>query len=439
MVFLRKHDASMSSEMAEKKDSSWRYFGRREWKQIALVLSTGIPFVVVIFLQVGRQSALAVSVATGLAIVAGAYALSWATEAMETVVSQAFALAVLALIEVAPEYSFEAVLAWQRQVKFAAATMTGANRLLLGIGWPVVLFIAYFAGRRRGKRVTYIQLDRTQSLEVLLLLVAALYSLVIVATGQLSVWDGLVLLAMYVVYVVAALRLPSGGELGEEEKEGQAPVSQALSRSHGWLKAILLAVLLGFGGFVIVFGAEPFIDGLLAVAVSLGIQQYMFIQWAAPFLSEFPESTTAFLWAARPRLGSMSIANLVSSKLNQWTLLIGTIPIVYSLSVGRLAAVPLDTEQVHEILLTAAQTFFGIAALINLRFEMREAIILLGLFLVQFFMPETRLWVAAAYMVLAAVELYVQRRELHVLAEGWQAIFPRRRPAPAPRGSAGGD
>jgi len=417
--------------------SPWRNFGRREWGQITLVLATGIPFVAVVFFHVGREAALAISLATGLAIVAAAYALSWATEAMETVVSQAFALAVLALIEVAPEYSFEAVLAWQQQIKFASATMTGANRLLLGLGWPLVMFIAYFAGRRRGQRVTYIQLDRAQSVEILFLLVAAVYSLVIVATRQLSIWDGLVLLVLYLLYVLAALRLPTGGELAEEGKEGQAAVAIALTRTRGWPKALILTLLLGFGAFVIIFGAEPFIDGLLAVAVSLGIQQYMFIQWAAPFLSEFPESMTAFLWAARPRLASMSIANLVSSKLNQWTLLIGTIPIVYSLSVGHMAAIPLDTEQVHEILLTAAQTFFGIASLINLRFEMREAAILLGLFLVQFFVPETRLWVTAAYFVLAAIELYAQRRELRVLSEGWRAIFPGRRPGtqPEPRES----
>jgi cation:H+ antiporter len=67
--------------------------------------------------------------ATDLVIVTAAYFLSRATEALQTVVSHAFALVVLALIQVLPEHSFEVVLAWKQQLKSAAATMTGANRL----------------------------------------------------------------------------------------------------------------------------------------------------------------------------------------------------------------------------------------------------------------------------------------------------------------------
>lgn len=50
-------------------------------------------------------------------------------------------------------------------------------------------------------------------------------------------------------------------------------------------------------GFILYFGADPFVDSVLEVAREIGVSEFFLIQWAAPFLSEFPESLTAFLWA----------------------------------------------------------------------------------------------------------------------------------------------
>ena len=85
----------------------------------------------------------------GLAIVGAAFLLSWAAEAFEKDVSQALALALLALIAVLPEYAVDMVFAWNAasdpsQAAYAIANMTGANRLLIGIGWS--------AGRRSSSR-----------------------------------------------------------------------------------------------------------------------------------------------------------------------------------------------------------------------------------------------------------------------------------------------
>lgn len=57
----------------------------------------------------------------------------------------------------------------------------------------------------------------------------------------------------------------------------------------------------------------------------------------------------------------------VSSKLNQWTLLVGTLPLVYSVASGHVAALRLDSRQVEEIFLTAAQSLYEIAVLCDLR------------------------------------------------------------------------
>lgn len=62
----------------------------------------------------------------------------------------------------------------------------------------------------------------------------------------------------------------------------------------------------------------------------------------------------------------------------------GSLPIIYSLGAGRLLALPLDGRQKEEFFLTAAQSLFAVALLLKLRFGLRSAFILLGLFLGQF-------------------------------------------------------
>jgi len=398
--------------------------------QIGLFVAAAVPFVALRFLGV-QFPPIWTALSLGLAIVGAAYFLAWATESLQTVVSQAFALAVLALIQVLPEYSFEMVLAWEQKLHYAAATMTGANRLLLGIGWPLVFFVAYFSARRRKKPFSYVQLDVHQAVEIVFLLIAAAYSLVIVAKASLTLWDGAVLIGIYVAYVIVALRLPPQAEAQEAEAPGPG---RKIAKMRGARKAVWVFGLLAFGAVVILFGAEPFISSLEKLAEALGISKYLFLQYFAPFLSEFPESITAFIWAGTITLAAMGLANLVSSKLNQWTLLIATIPVTYSLSVRHLAAIPLDTQQVHEILLTAAQTLYGVSFLLDLRFRMRNALILVTLFLVQFFVPGSRVVVAIIFFVLAAYEFWIQRHELVVFSAFRRALTAGARPADSPLG-----
>ncbi|MFQ5762840.1 MAG: sodium:calcium antiporter, partial [Candidatus Bathyarchaeia archaeon] len=162
---------------------------------------------------------------------------------------------------------------------------------------------------------------------------------------------------------------------------------------------------------------EPFITSLRAVAVLIGLSQFLFIQWVAPFLSEFPESTSAFIWAGRIRFAPMAMANLISSKLNQWTLLIATIPIVYSLSLGAPGVIPLTGLQFEEVLLTAAQSSYGVTCLLDLRFRLRDAVVLFVLFMAQFLVPAIRLEVAIAYFAATAIELAIMKDRMLLFRE----------------------
>jgi cation:H+ antiporter len=108
----------------------------------------------------------------------------------------------------------------------------------------------------------------------------------------------------------------------------------------------------------------------------------------------------------------------VSSKVNQWTLLVGTLPIVFAIAAGGLHGLPVDAHQREELFLTAAQSFFAVAVLVTLSISVREAWMLFALFWAQFivgaivpesFMGVERVLVSSVYLVLGLVIFTRQR------------------------------
>src|SRR5213592_145178 len=92
------------------------------------------------------------ALSAGVAIFGASFMLSWAAELAQLEIPQALALALLALIAVLPEYAVDMYFAWEagkdpKYTAFATANMTGANRLLIGLGWAVVVF-AYWCKMR---------------------------------------------------------------------------------------------------------------------------------------------------------------------------------------------------------------------------------------------------------------------------------------------------
>jgi cation:H+ antiporter len=141
--------------------------------------------------------------------------------------------------------------------------------------------------------------------------------------------------------------------------------------------------------------------------------QFLLVQWLAPLSSEAPELivATIFAWRLRAEEG---LGTLVSSKVNQWTLLVGSLWVAYTLGGGGGAPLPLDERQTEEFLLTSAQALLAFAVLADLRFGLWEAAAVLGLFALQFPFPttEVRLVFSAIYIVVALGLLIRKRRWL---------------------------
>lgn len=134
---------------------------------------------------------------------------------------------------------------------------------------------------------------------------------------------------------------------------------------------------------VIVMAAEPFAEALLAAGRAHGINQFLLVQWVAPFASEVPEVVLVVLFVLNNR-PTAALGALVSDKINQWTLLVGMISVVHALGAGHLTGFPLDARQHEAFFLTAAQSLFAVALLLRLRRSVGSAVILFGMFSVQF-------------------------------------------------------
>ncbi len=333
----------------------------------------------------------------GLGVLGAAFLLAWAAEVAQVEISQGLALAVLALIAVLPEYAVDVYFAWTAAenpayVSYATANMTGANRLLVGFAWPLVIVVAWLRSRR-----STVVLDASQSVAVAFLGLATLYSFLLPLKGSISVLDATILVGLFAAYSWRLARL----EAVEPDLVGPARLVGSLPRLPRRLATL---GLFAFSGGVIFLSAEPFAEGLVAAGATLGIDEFLLVQWLAPLASEAPEVIVACLFAWRLHAAA-GLGTLVSSKVNQWTLLIGTLPVAFSLAGGRLQALPLDARQVEELFLTAAQSLFAVALLVSLRVSVAGAALLLGLFLLQLVVPDTRVPVALAYLLLAALAL----------------------------------
>jgi len=152
------------------------------------------------------------------------------------------------------------------------------------------------------------------------------------------------------------------------------------------------------------FTAQPFLGSMIGLATTLGVSQFVFVQWVAPFLSEFPEFVTTSYWARSRGKAGMALMNMASSNINQWTVLAAMIPIVYSISLGAPASVPM-AEHRTELLLTVLQGALGVVLLSNFNFQAYEALGLLVFWVVQFAVPDSRVVMCRAYAVWLGFEV----------------------------------
>jgi cation:H+ antiporter len=419
----------------------------RQGLGVGLALGVTIPGLLLRFLHPGLAHPIE-ALLFGIAIVGAAFLLSWAAEVAQLDISAGLAIAVLAFIAVLPEYAVDMVFAWkggnaveafgatchppgvggEDACSLALANMTGANRLLIGIGWSLVVFIAFMRTRRqRNGGLREVRLERTHAVEVSFLALATVYSLTLPLKRTITLWDAVILVGIFTAYTIRVSRAPA------EEPHLVGPARLIGTFRQRNRRASVIAMFL-FAAGVILACAEPFAESLVTSGRELGISEFLLVQWLAPLASEAPELLVAGLYAWRLNTNA-GLGTLVSSKVNQWTLLVGTLPVVFAIASIGTSGLPIDAHQREELLLTSAQSFFALAVLASLSISTREALMLFSLFWAQFIIgaivPDSaggieRVIVAGAYLILGlAIFIRDRDRIVPLLRDGFRTPYAR--------------
>ncbi len=426
---------------------------RSAWTLLIVGVLLGLPALIFRIGGIHVSTELEVTI-FGLGILSAAFLISTGAEAAQHDIPAALSVALIAFIAVLPEYAVDLLLAFEAggedlalcgaagqpecKRELALANMTGANRLLLGVGWATVIFL--FAWKRGGPRKIVVTAARSTwrylrrrgpdpeepllrlpggiGLEIGILAVATAYSFIIVAKGRLAIEDTIVLGLLFLWYVLRLTRSPvQAPELeGPAARVGNLPTTQ---------RRIAVAFLIGYSAAVIALSAEPFVHGLEQIGRDVGIGEFFVIQWIAPLASESPEFLAALYLVWRGSAG-MGVNMLISSKVNQWTLLIASIPIAFIAGGGIIEGIASSSVQRAEVFITAAQSAFGVMLIIDRRLTARAGFALLSLFLVQlitqFFFQEDntpRIVFGIIYLAITAL----------MATQHWRSIMPTLREA----------
>jgi cation:H+ antiporter len=343
-----------------------------------------------------------VALLSGVSVLGASFLLLWACDAAQVDISQTLALAIVALIAVLPEYAVDMYITWRAAADpgtyapLAIANMTGANRLIIGVAWAVIVLVYWLKTRKS------VIIEKDRRTELFFLTLATAYAFTIPLKWAIFHWglnwiDGIAFILIYAWYIKVAGKRPV------EESDADGPAELLVSLPPVKRRLSVLAMFI-FAAGAIAANAEQFSEGLIETGTLLHINKAMLIQWLAPIASEAPEFTVAIMFALRKKAG-MALGSLLSSKLNQWTLLVGMIPWVYAVAKGNLVdSLPMSAVQMHEIMLTAAQSLLAIVLLGLLRLSLPQALLLFGLFIGQLALPPIMTWVATAPLPPAFVE-----------------------------------
>ncbi|OGM07512.1 MAG: hypothetical protein A2008_09205, partial [Candidatus Wallbacteria bacterium GWC2_49_35] len=366
-------------------------------------------------------------------IIFAAVLIGYGAEVLELVLPSGVALAIVALLQISPEFFVE----WATVKKAAfdpaflhnaMANLYGANKLLVGFGPPLVFFVYYFFSPT--KKENYIKFHAIKSYSVFVMIFGIAYNFIIYLKNSLMWYDSIVLIAIYFgsVFFIGRMELhysklkPSAQEDGPELEDSAVEklihkfviVGEKVNAYRAYIASF---IFLATGGALLVGFAEEFLECLLHAATAAGVSTFIFIGYVAPFMSEFPEKLVAIGYAMKGHADT-AMVNFLSSILAQLTLLTAMVPLAYSYYKGTPTGIVFDAVQSQELLLVIAMMLYSLMLFLDLKFTIRETIMALGLFIWQFVMPESRDTVTKVYFVLFLsyfLEMVLEKRHTDVI------------------------
>lgn len=339
----------------------------------------------------------------GAAVVGAAFLLAWAVGAVRRDTPAPLGAALLVVALVLPESLVTLHLAAQAgrdpaYTAYAAASLAGANRILVGLALPLAFLAVLFRARKGA-----LSLPAAVSVDLAFLGTVTFYSFVIYFKSSVSLLDSVFLIVVFGLYLWLAARLP------QEQRQAGSPAAAARPGT-GRRHAVAVSLVLLIAALSLAVSTGSFAEALAAAGRASG-DDLLLVQWVAPLVAQAPKIVMAGVLAWRGYAGE-ALAVLLAARLVLGTLLTGAIPVALSLSAGASRDLVLNSLQREEFLLTCAQTLFVVFLLASLRLKAWEALVILLLFITQIVVtdPQVRLIYSVIY-VAGSLGLIVLSRE----------------------------
>ena len=203
----------------------------------------------------------------------------------------------------------------------AIGAIVGAPFLLATLAMGLVGLTAYLYRRRRPQgtflRAHVPTLDR--DLNFFLFFFALGLVLGLGAPEGVRLVAGVVFVAAYPIHVW--LTLAEGGEVEAEEELNPLIMARGEQREgEPSVGTALLQFLVGLGAMI--GGAHLFVDELLNVAESVGVEAIVLSLILAPLATELPEKVNSFFWV-REGKDSLALGNITGAMVFQSTIPVG--------------------------------------------------------------------------------------------------------------------
>ncbi len=222
---------------------------------------------------------------------------------------------ILALLTTLPEYAFVYWASVKGQYQMAIGSAIGSCTLLVTLGYGVVIVLA--TSRLSKHPVKSIKLSKATRIDALYLALTAVLAFVFIALdNKLTFWEGIILTVVLGGYVYQVFR--SGAE--HSECVQHSVTKKELARS---------IVELIFGGALVFFCSEPFVDSMIGLAKMANVSPVVIAVILGPLASEMPEKLTAYMVVLKDgRNAELSVCNFLGSKVNHNSLLLAVMPFV---------------------------------------------------------------------------------------------------------------
>lgn len=203
----------------------------------------------------------------------------------------------------------------------AIGAIVGAPFLLGTLAMGLVGLFAYLYRERREQGLELKAHRPTLERDLLFFLLFFAISLALGwgAPDALRIPVGILVMFSYLFYIARTLR--GGGEVQDEETLNPLIFERRAERSEDpALSLCVIQLLVGLGAMV--GGAHLFVEELLHIAESIGVEALVLALVLAPLATELPEKVNSFFWV-REGKDSLALGNITGAMVFQSTIPVG--------------------------------------------------------------------------------------------------------------------